>query len=182
MVFKSIELIEELKEYVKNHISFVKSLQDISEEKLQIKLNEASWSVVECIEHLNLYSVFYNPEIKSKIKKTNTKGQKVFKSGYLGNKFSLDMLPKEGMKTMSAFKSKNPIHSKLNSVDVLGRFISYQEELLELLDLALNVDLNKVKTSITLPLLKFKLGDTLRFVIYHNERHIVQAKRILSKN
>lgn len=29
--------------------------------------------------------------------------------------------------------------------------------------------------------IKLRLGDTLRFVIYHNERHITQAQQVLSK-
>ena len=29
--------------------------------------------------------------------------------------------------------------------------------------------------------IKIKLGDTFRFVIYHNERHIQQAKRVLKE-
>ena len=58
-------------------------------------------------------------------------------------------------------------------------FIALQEELLDLLEVAKNKNLDKIKTKTTLPLVKFKLGDTLRFVIHHNERHIVQAKKAL---
>jgi hypothetical protein len=111
----------------------------------------------------------------SSLPKTN-----VFKSGYLGNKFALDMLPKDGMKTMNTFKSKNPIHSQLDKDKVLDTFIQQQKEFLELLEIAENKNLTKIKTSITLPLLKFRLGDTFRFVIYHNERHVVQAKKAIS--
>ena len=39
-----------------------------------------------------------------------------------------------------------------------------------------NINLNKVKTNITISkLIKLKLGDTFRFLTYHNERHIIQA-------
>ena len=180
MVFKSEKLINELKEQVTNHIAFVESIKKLSEKELQQKKTDESWSALECIEHLNLYAAFYNPEIKSKIIKSKTHSSSNFESGYLGNKFALDMLPKEGMKTMSAFKSKSPKYSKLNVNDVLTRFIAFQSELLTLLESAKKVDLTTVKTAITLPLLKFRLGDTFRFVIYHNERHIVQAKKALN--
>jgi hypothetical protein len=89
------------------------------------------------------------------------------------------MLPKSNMKTMNTFTSKNPINSKLEKETVLLGFINQQEEMLALLDTAKNKDLTKIKTSITLPLLKFRLGDTFRFVIYHNQRHIVQAQKVL---
>ncbi|WP_237274854.1 DinB family protein [Tenacibaculum ovolyticum] len=177
MVFKTEELLLVLKEYVINHIDYANSLKNFSEGALQKKQDDISWSVLECLEHLNLYALFYNKEIKSRIDKSKLIKSPFFKSGYLGNKFSLDMLPKENMKTMNTFKSKNPIYSKLSKDDVLLRFISQQTELLQLLELAKNKDLTKIKTSITLPFLKFRLGDTFRFVIYHNERHIVQSKK-----
>lgn len=181
MIFKTEVLLDELTNYVNSHVDFAKSLQNLSEKELTEKQNEKSWSAIECIEHLNMYAAFYNPEIKRRIEQSSTKANSEFKSGFLGNKFSMDMLPKEKMKTMDTFKSKNPIHSSLNTVAVLNRFIAFQEELLTLLTTAKKVDLTKVKTSITLPLLKFRLGDTFRFTIYHNERHIVQAKKVLSK-
>ena len=181
MIFKKEELLSELKQYVISHINYAESLKKILESKLQKKQNDSSWSILECLEHLNLYAEFYNKEIKKRLKESKYLKSTVFKSGYLGNKFAIDMLPKGGMKRINTFKSKNPIYSKLNKEDVLTRFILLQKELLILLELAVNKDLTKTKTSITLPLLKFRLGDTFRFLIYHNERHIVQAKKIIIK-
>lgn len=179
MIFTTDELIVELKNYVHQHTLFSKSLLEFSDKKLQFKSNQKSWSVLECLEHLNLYGDFYIPEIKKRIHQSETKSKTQFKSGFLGNKFAIDMLPKQGMKTMNTFKSKNPINSNLNKDKVLLRFTQQQEELSKLLHLAKSKNLTKIKTAITLPLLKFRLGDTFRFVIYHNERHIVQAKRVL---
>ena len=179
MIFKSEELISELKEQVNKHITFVESMKELSEKELQSKINNKSWSAIECIEHLNLYAAFYNSEIKKNIVSSKTVSKAGFKPGYLGNKFALDMLPKEGMKTMNTFKSKNPKYSVLKANDVLVNFIAFQTALLVLLESAKRVDLTAVKTSITLPLLKFRLGDTFRFVINHNERHIQQAKKAL---
>lgn len=181
MVFNTDALITELKEYIQHHTSFAKSLLELSDEKLQFKINPKSWSVLECLEHLNLYADFYIPEIRKRIQKSNTKPQPLFKSGFLGNKLSEDMLPKQDMKTMNTFKSKNPVNSNLNARKVILRFIQQQEELTTLLDLAKTNSLTKIKTSLTLPLLKFRLGDTFRFVIYHNERHIVQVKNVLKQ-
>lgn len=179
MVFNANELLSELEAYVQNHMNFAKSLLEISEENLQYKQNEKSWSVLECLEHLNLYGDFYIPEITKRLKKSNSTSKPEFKSGFLGNKSAIDMLPKEDMKTMNTFKSKNPVNSSLQKENILLKFIKQQEDLLALLALAAKKDLTKIKTSLTLPLLKFRLGDTLRFVIFHNERHIVQAKRVL---
>lgn len=179
MDINSKKLLSELNALVSSHIEEVKLFLTLNEEKLQYKLNTKSWSVLECIEHLNLYAKFYNLEILKTIESSNLNPVTTFKSGFLGNKFALDMLPKEGMKKMSTFKSKNPIYSKLDTKKVLLDFITKQETLLDLIDKANGKNLTKIKTSTTLPFLKFRLGDTLRFVIYHNERHIKQAKKVL---
>ncbi|WP_299161710.1 DinB family protein [uncultured Tenacibaculum sp.] len=181
MVFKVAELITELKQYVTSHIEFVESLKNEAEDKLQERDNSKSWSVLECLEHLNLYAALYNPEINKRIEKTKYPKSEIFKPSYLGNKFAVDMLPKDEMKTMNTFKSKNPIYSELKKDEVLESFITFQKELLDLLELATTKDLTKTKTWTTLPLVRFRLGDTLRFVISHNERHIVQAKKVLGK-
>ena len=179
MIFKTEALLEELKQYVNSHVQFVQSLNEFSEVDLQRKKDTKSWSVIECLEHLNLYAVFYNKEIQKQLQNSDNIKSDTFKSGYWGNKFAVDMLPKKGMKTMNTFKSKNPIYSKLNTEEVITNFLKNQEKLLELLEEAKQKDLNRIKTAITLPLLKLRLGDTLRFVIHHNERHIVQAQKVL---
>lgn len=74
----------------------------------------------------------------------------------------------------------NPIKSNLDK-SVLSEFISQQKQMSNLLNDAENIDLNKVKTSISISnFIKLKLGDTFRFVILHNLRHVEQAKRNLS--
>lgn len=181
MVFKVEELLKELQQLVNSHIEFAESLNKLSEIDLQKKENEKSWSVIECLEHLNLYAAFYNKEIEKQLQNSKIPKSDEFKSGFFGNKFALDMLPKEGMKTMNTFKSKNPIYSKFNTNEVINNFVNHQKKLLELLELAEEKNLTKIKTAITLPLLKFRLGDTFRFVIYHNERHVVQAKNGIMK-
>ncbi|SEB35850.1 DinB superfamily protein [Tenacibaculum sp. MAR_2009_124] len=181
MIFNKEELLNELIQLVDSHIEFAETLRSKDIGNLHYKLNDKSWSVVECIEHLNLYAKFYNKEITHRIETSNYPTSDVFKSGTFGNKFAMDMLPGEQMKKMNTFKSKNPIYSKLDSEKVLSEFLNLQKELLDLIEKAKTKNLTKTKTSITLPLLKFRLGDTFRFVIYHNERHVVQAKNVLKQ-
>jgi hypothetical protein len=180
MVHNSKDIISGLVIMTTSHLNYAKQLLEISEEKLQFKQSPKSWSVLECLEHLNMYTAFYNGEINKRMSASSLPFSETFKSTYLGEKFSNDMLPKEGMKTMNTFKSKNPNASKLDKEEVLLTFIKLQEDLLIYLDAAYSKNLDKIKTYTTLPILKFKLGDTFRFVIHHNERHIAQAKRVLN--
>lgn len=179
MVVQALDLIKELNEYIDKHILFIKSIEQSTTQQLQYRHNEDSWSVLECLQHLNLYGEFYIPKIRKALEKSNLKKSNIFRSGFLGNKFALSMLPNDQMKSMNTFKSKDPIHSTLNRKQVVQEFLNQQNELLELIEISKHQNLTKIYTSITLPLIKFRLGDTFRFVIYHNERHVVQAKNVL---
>ena len=80
---------------------------------------------------------------------------------------------------MKTFNDKNPIGSKLDKLTI-ERFILQQKEMLNLLEKSKKIDLNKTKTAISISkFIKLKIGDTLRVVIYHNERHLVQANKVL---
>lgn len=151
----------------------------LSLEKLNYRSNSKSWSILECLEHLNLYGDFYIPEIKKRIESSKTSSQMNFKSGFLGDYFAKMMLPRLKVNKMKTFKVMNPIGSKLDETTI-SRFISQQEELLQLLEKARTIDLSKTKTAISISkAIKLKLGDTFRVVIYHNERHIFQANKVL---
>jgi len=72
---------------------------------------------------------------------------------------------------------------ELSDIDktALGTFTGQLNEMLQLLKLAAGTDLTKVKTGISIsPFIKLRLGDTLRVVIYHNERHLRQAIRAVN--
>jgi len=181
MTISTDNLINELIDLTHEHLAFAESLLLKSDSELNKRLTNESWSVLECLEHLNLYGNFYLPEIKNRIETSTTKATTEFKSGWLGNYFAQSMLPKEKLNKMKAFKSMNPIHSSLSKTTTVNVFIDQQKQLLDLLNSARLVNLNKVKTSISITtLIKLKLGDTFRFFIYHNKRHVVQAKKVLA--
>lgn len=180
MKMKQEVLIEDLRERTKQVLNSAEQYNQLSLQALNYKVNPESWSVLECIEHLNLYGEFYIPEIEKQISKFKTQQSTYFKSGLLGNYFAKSMLPKEKLNKMKTFKDKNPIGSELDK-STLERFIGQQKEMLNLLNKARQVNLNKVKTGVSIAnWIKLKLGDTLRVVIYHNQRHIVQSNKILA--
>ncbi|MCE4063667.1 DinB family protein [Chryseobacterium gleum] len=181
MKISTSELLDELKNRTKEHLEFAAMLSLKPEDDLNFRISEDSWSTLECLEHLNRYGDFYIPEINRRVSSAGRSSQPYFKPGILGNYFAKSMLPKEKLNTMKTLKAMNPIHSSLDK-SVVNTFIKQQEMMLELLEEAQHVDLEKIKTGISISkLIKLKLGDTFRFVIYHNSRHIEQIKRILTK-
>ena len=172
-------LITDLIALTKRNTSQVERLIQKPINVLNWKATAITWSALECIQHLNLYGDYYLPEIEQRILQSKHKSDTYFKSGFLGEYFAKSMLPKEKLNTMKTFKDKDPNGSDLDKT-TLERFVMQQNKMLELLEKAQNVSLNKTKTSISITkLLKLKLGDTFRVVIYHNERHIIQALKAL---
>jgi len=176
------QLITDLTNTIQTHMAYAESLRAMSDEILNHRNQPGSWSALECLQHLNLYGDFYLPEINRRINQSKTKAEPVFKSGILGNYFANSMLPKEKLNKMKTFKDKNPSGSTLDK-RTIEEFIRQQNELLSLLYRAKKISLNKVRNSITISnIIKLKLGDTFRFLVNHNERHIRQAKRAMTLN
>ncbi|MES2431977.1 MAG: DinB family protein [Bacteroidota bacterium] len=175
---KSENLIQASIEQTRQTINEIEKLKNKDLRSLIWKQAPTSWSVLECIEHLNLYGDHYLPEIEKTIKNSKTEVETEFKSGFLGNYFAKSMLPKEKLNKMKTFKDKNPLNANLD-ITAIDRFIVQQIKLIDLLDRARTVNLNKlkIKTSIS-PLLKFRLGDTFQFFINHIIRHLKQIERI----
>ena len=150
-------------------------------EILQYRPAEGKWSILECIEHLNIYSRYYLPEIKNRLEASTPQTNPNFKSGRLGNYFVQLIEPKDNLNKMKTSKTMNPIDQTLDKSN-LEEFKEHLLDLLNVLNQARKYDLGKIKTGISLTRwIKLKLGDTLRFVVVHNERHVLQAKRILKQ-
>ncbi len=173
-------LIEDLIQRTKQVLNDTMPLLALEESVLNLKADATTWSILECIEHLNYYGIFYLPEIKQRIQKAQVYSEEqIFKSGWLGNYFANSMLPKAKLNKMKTFTSMNPAGSKLDK-SVLSTFVEQQKEMLDLLQLARRVNLTKTKTAISLTKwIQLRLGDTFRVVIYHNQRHLVQAQKAL---
>ena len=174
-------LLEELSGLTRTHISKAKDLLLFTETELNYRKSNDSWSILECIEHLNRYFKYYNPEIQRRIDNAPEYklGTEKFKPGFIGNYFAKSMLPKQNFSKIKTFPSMNPIGSSLNKL-VIQNFIIELERFLNLLKTSQKLNLNRIKTNISISkFITLKLGDTFRIVTYHNERHIQQIERII---
>ncbi|MCP2043188.1 DinB family protein [Pontibacter sp. HSC-36F09] len=137
-----------------------------------------SWSILECLEHLNRYSRYYN-QVLAKAINANTGSEHEQKISYtwLGKK-SLDMVRPDNGKKSKTVRHMNPNNSQL-SHQTLEEFLDHQTELLQLLDKAKDANLNKKAIPVEFfKLLKLRIGETLEFVALHQERHLQQALKV----
>jgi uncharacterized damage-inducible protein DinB len=176
---KSKDLLDQLEAKVESHLSeAIRSIQNLSEEKLLRPAANGGWSIAQCLEHLNRYGDYYLPAIQKGLKKDFPSSEN-FNSSWLGNYFTKMMDPQTGKKKITTFKEYSPA-PQLDAYAVVAEFIRQQEYLLELLRSARFRDLNRIKIPISISRwIRLRLGDTFRFLIAHDERHMQQAKRNL---
>ncbi len=182
MQIKSEQLINDLLLQTDDIINRIQQLQKLTTEEQNHKSSPAAWSILECLEHLNLYGDYYLPEMERQIAKKVAPASHVFTSGLIGNYFANLMLVKDGkIQKMKSPKNKVPAKSDLNAATI-DRCLQQQERLKTILIRARQVNLAKTKTAISISkLVKLRLGDTFRFYVYHIERHVQQAERCVSK-
>lgn len=177
----SSELLNRLENQVENHLNETIDLfQNLPESKLLAPAANGGWSIAQCLEHLNRYAEYYHREINKGLSKSTSPPVDQFKSTWFGNYFTKVLDPDSGQKPIKAFKEYKPVR-ELNAHQVVADFITHQEQLVALLRTAHHHNLNQIKIPISIARwMTTRLGDTFRFLIAHNERHLRQAKRNLN--
>lgn len=185
--FSTSELIASLKDITENNLKLLKTkFSHLSENQKNWRPSKSAWSINEIFAHLNEYSRFYHPAISDKIEKTKfTESKEVFVSSPLGRSAwkSMKLGRANNVKRkFNAPKGYNPtVDTQLVHENTFADFSSYQNELVGILDNAAKVNLRKIKVPISISrIVRLRLGDALMFVIYHNERHMQQAIKVLS--
>lgn len=176
-----IELLNSLIEDTRQVKAKAEEFSTLGQDLLNQQPEEDSWSVLECIEHLNIADAHYLAEFDLKLPKARASSDEKFKTGFLGNRFVKMIKPKSDgsipspMKTLKKFRPEVNVHH-----DTMAKFLEDQDRLLEIIETCKSIDLNKTKiTSAIGPIVTFRLGDGLRFLIGHNQRHIIQAQRAI---
>lgn len=143
---------------------------------LNLRPRPEAWSVLECLEHLNIWNVDYLLRVKQSIAEAQQlPPADTFTSTWLGNKLAASMKPKA--RKIKTLKKLNPAGKSLG-VDTIDTFLRDTQELLELLKRARGIDLSatRIKTVLS-AMIKMRTGDALRLIVYHNQRHVAQAER-----
>ena len=180
--YKSEDLLNELITDVRRIKASAEFFQHSDQSKMAYSPDKQKWSIVQILEHLNAYNRHYVPLIEKELTVVTQNNNAWFESGYWGEKFTKMMKPnnvyqvKNKMKAMKAYTFTN----NLNIETVLQEFLNHQDKLIQLLEMAKSRDLNAIRIPITLTsLVKLKLGDMLRFLIAHEQRHMIQARNTL---
>lgn len=158
----------------------------LRKEQLDWQPNEKSWSISQCLAHLNAYYRYYIPVFRGKISNTRFKDpQEFFSSSPLGIAVSSSVMlgkVKNVKRKLKSTKEYNPLINTTLSLDnVIQEYAVHVQEFKAVLKESATINLRKTKCPLSLrPVVKLNMGDAFIFTAYHNERHIEQMKRILA--
>lgn len=182
--FKSEELLNDLAQDVRRIKEAAQFFSTADKNKMVYAPEKGRWSVVQALEHLNAYNRHYLPVIEKELALITYDTNAWFTSGYWGEKFTKMMKPdnvyeiKNRMKTQKKMSFPN----SLNVDTVLNEFLAGQDKMLGLLEQAKGKDLSKIHIPISLTkLIKLRLGDAFRFLIAHEQRHMIQARNTVKE-
>jgi hypothetical protein len=175
------QVVDELLGLTEKATTSARRFKELDETILNFKDSEEKWSILECIEHLNRYGDYYLPEIRQALLSAGKWKGGAFRSGFIGNYFANLMRIRNGkIVKMKTPADKNPAGSKLTPLTI-DRFLKQQEVLRSLLLDARHADLMGTKVPISIArFVRLQLGDTLRFFVYHIDRHMIQAEKMAS--
>jgi hypothetical protein len=159
-----------------------KSFAHLSDIQLNWKPNSESWSVGECLSHLVISNRLYLDKIENILDSFPTGSKKDFpyKQSFLGKLIAKGVDP-SNLKKAKTFKVFFPASSNIQK-NIIDEYVKSSEKLIELMGKMQHLDLKKIKLSSPVNILiRQNLGDPLIIIPLHDERHLNQAKRVMSQ-
>ncbi|WP_109832328.1 DinB family protein [Reichenbachiella versicolor] len=177
------ELIDQLIQDTLEVKAAVKEFSELPLSVLSKQPAEDHWSVLQCVEHLNIADEHYLLQFEDKLPAAPKSSIETFKSGMLGKKFIKMIKPTESgdiPSPMQTFKKFRPqVDVKMDTVE---KFLADQDRIVEYLKVASSLDINKNRIPSAIgSIIMFKLGDAFGFLIGHNQRHVQQMRNVLKE-
>jgi hypothetical protein len=152
------------------------------------KPDAGTWSVAECLEHINIVAAGYLPDMEAAVRDPDApRGTPPFRHGLLGRLFVWLMRP-DGFK-MPTIPSMAPpktdgVASDLDQEAVRAAFDAQTSRFTTLVEEAADRDLDLRRTRVTSPFasfLRLSLGAMLDALGQHALRHVAQARRVTER-
>ena len=141
-----------------------------------------SWSVAQCIEHLNTTARLYLPQLDEAIASAIRRGmygEGPFSYNIFGRFFTAAMEPPRRFRA-KAPKAFHPPPPRPRS-EVMAAFRAYQVQFMDRLRQANGLNLARAKVrSPTAAWLKFSLGSGFALMLAHERRHLWQARNVVA--
>lgn len=161
-------------------IRFGESLAKKSDDALARRPGPQRWSALECLGHLNRYAAHYLPRLEEKAGRAPERDRQEFKPGLLGKPFARAMHVSGRSKPMRSPGKMNPLGAVLDRA-VVDEFVAYQRRYAGVVESLEGRELRGSRIPVSaFPIVRLHLGDMLYTLVWHNERHVAQAREALA--
>jgi hypothetical protein len=172
-------MIQSLLDTVKAQREFMERLPSM--DVLLKKPEHSGWNGAQCIQHMNLATELYLDQIEQRLPQLKP-SRGPYKPRFLADKFIQGLAPDTDNRLryrMKTFKTFEP--GEVDPKEAVDRLINNFDRLNKIIIQCEGKDMRSFKVTTALgPVLRFYVGDALRFVTAHNARHFVQLEGILS--
>lgn len=159
-------------------------LLQLPETALQYKPSDSGWSISEIYHHLNLVNGPCISEILKKMNRTQEMETDFFKTSWVADWVYEKVKPKEngGLFRIGTTKYLRLFPEDTHPQKPLKDFLEHQDTLHDILNHSSTCNLQKLRIPFFfMKTFHFRLGDTLRLLVAHNERHMLQARKVYAE-
>jgi DinB superfamily len=155
-------------------------LRDLDEEQLNWRPDEKSWSIAQCLDHLNVTNRVYLAPMLHAIEQARRKGS-VRKGpihlGFFGRWFAANMEPPPKRKLPAPRKIVPAVRK--GKAELIEEWRRAQAELDAVLREGAGIDLNETRfVNPFISLIRFSVGTGLQVIAAHERRHLWQAGQV----
>lgn len=181
-VFSKQVLITELLDRTELVKASTQSFLRLTGQQLHFRPSADKWSIAEIFGHLNIVHDIYIRNILSRIALAPDVRMEHYRSGWLGEWLYGKMMPRSDG-TVFKLPSPKRLHANPEGLDgheELQRFLQQCDALDDILRHVSTKDMQGIRIPLSFArVLRLRLGDNLRYIVAHNERHLLQAHRVL---
>jgi hypothetical protein len=183
-VFSKQSLITELLDRTELIKASTQLFLRLNDDQLNCKVVPDTWSIAEIFEHLNIKNGIYIRSILPRITKAPDVPAEKYISGWLGDWIYNRIMPRPdgSIFRIRALKAHCANAERLNGRETIQCFLQQCDSIDDILRHVSTKDLRRIKIPFSFTnLLRFRLGDNLRYLIAHSERHLLQAHRVMGE-
>lgn len=155
-------------------------VRDLDDERFNWRPDERSWSIAQCLDHLNVGNRVYLVPMREALTRARQKGavrRGPIRPGPFGRWFVANLEPPP-KRRLSAPKKIVPAAQK-GKAEVMEEWSRLQAEAKDLLREAAELDLNRTRfVNPFISLIRFSVGTGFQVIVSHERRHLWQAARV----
>ena len=181
-VFSKQGLITELLDRIELIKASTQPFLRLTDQQLTYNPAPNKWSIAEVFGHLNIAHDVYIRGMLSRVTLAPDVKMESYRSGWLGDLIYEKIMPRPdgSVFKLKALKSHCAGTDTVDGKEVLESFLRKCDAIDDILRHVTTKDLQRIKIPFSFSrLLSLRLGDSLRYLVAHGERHLLQAQRVM---